>query len=127
MSSTYGILCLSHDPAIDTGHQCHTPDEAAQRIAGGIEGHAACDLLIGRYSYPLVEVGCPASKTQPAQLRCGHSSTVWVDAEWLRLLAACRTSSDPAVRDAAEHLRQMCWSPERVDRLRAELGLEPRP
>lgn len=123
MSSTYRILCLSHDPAITDEAEYSTSEAAAQRIAAGVGGHVSCDLAIGRYSYPLVEAGCPASRDQPAQLRCGHGSTIWVDAHWLRLLAAAHQSTDPAVLAAVTKGGHRCWPPERIQRLRLELDL----
>lgn len=123
MSSTYYILCLSHDPATTHG-EYRTPEEAETAITAGITGHPHCDLLIGRYSYPLVEAGCPASRNQPAQLRCCHGATVWADADVLRLLAAGYQSQDEAVLEATKQFEFHCWSWERVRRLRDELGIE---
>jgi hypothetical protein len=123
VSSTYRILCLSHDPAIDYG-EYRSSEDAEDAIADGIPEHARCDLLIGRYSYPLVEVGCPATRHQPAHLRCHHGGTVWVDADWLRLLTAARQSGDEAVQAAASKIRQHCWTSQRLDRLHDELGLD---
>lgn len=127
MSSTYYILCLSHDPAItvnDPGH--NTPAEAEEAIRDRASGHEHCDLMIGRYSYPLVELGCPASRDQPTNLRCTHGSTVWTDSEWLRLLAAAYQSSDPDVLKTATEGRHWCLPWERLRRLRVELGITPK-
>ncbi|MFF9631772.1 hypothetical protein [Streptomyces fradiae] len=125
MSSTYRILCLSHDPATTHG-EYPTPEEADAAIAAGLDEHPRCDLAIGRYSYPLVEVGCPTSRHQPAHLRCGHSATVWTDRDWLRLLVAARQSDDERVRAVAASLRRYCWPTERLARLHLELGI-PQP
>lgn len=122
MSSTYRILCLSHDPATTTGDY-RSREAAEAAISHGVDGHPNCDLSIGRYSYPLVEAGCPATKHQPANLRCCHGGTAWVDADWLRLLAAGYQTEDPAVQAAVSELRQHCWSWERLRRLRDELGI----
>ena len=51
MSSTYYVLCLSHDPAItvnDSGYS--SPEAAEEAIRDRASGHEACDLMIGRYS-----------------------------------------------------------------------------
>lgn len=128
MSSTYGVLCLSHDPAITAAYDYGSHENAAQAIAEGIEDHEHCDLLIGRYSAALVEAGCPRSKDQPANLRCCHGGTVWADADVLRLLAAAYQSQDEAVRSATKRFEFRCWSPERLRKLRRELGIdEPSP
>ncbi|MEU5974380.1 hypothetical protein [Streptomyces sp. NPDC047315] len=119
MSSTYRILCLSHDPAITISGSYHQPEDAEDAIRDQIPEHANCDLAIGRYSYPLIELGCPPSKDRPPRL-CTHGSTVWIDSDWLRLLAAAHTSADTTVQQAAKH-RCMPWH--RLRRLREELDL----
>lgn len=124
MSSTYPILCLSHDPAIiahDPGW--NRPEQAEEAIRAGVQGHEDCDLMIGRYSYPLVELGCPATCKY-------HGHTEWTDREWLILLAAAYQSDDPAVRQAAKDGHHHCLSWDRLRRLRVELGItvaEPEP
>ncbi|MFD7609682.1 hypothetical protein [Streptomyces sp. NPDC059828] len=124
MSSTYRILCLSHDPAVLHG-EYRTPEDATQHITEGVEGHPACDLLIGRYSYPLVEAGCPASRHQPAKLTCRHGDTVWAQSDVLRLLVAAYQSHDEIVRAAVKPFEGRCWTQERLHRLRDELGAWP--
>ncbi|MFJ4682023.1 hypothetical protein [Streptomyces sp. NPDC088789] len=96
MSSNYSVLCLSHDPAIivhDPGF--NRPQQAEAAIRDGIAGHEHCNLVIGRYSYPLIELGCPRSADlprdlRPAVVRCYHGSTEWIDKDWLLLLAGVR-------------------------------------
>ncbi|MFJ2707839.1 hypothetical protein ACIO3R_32265 [Streptomyces sp. NPDC087428] len=121
MSSTYRILCMSHDPATAHG-EWNRPEDAEAALAAGIDGHPHCDLLVGRYSYPLVEVGCPPTRDQPAKLTCGHNATIWVDAGWLRLLAVAQQSSDAAVQAATKGLG-LCWPMKRIRRLGDELGV----
>lgn len=127
MSSTYSVLCLSHDPAIivhDPGY--NRPEQAEQAIRDGITGHEDCDLMIGRYSYPLVELGCPPTLgAKPRRLNgttCCHSRTDWTDRDWLWVLAAAYQSPDLRMRAAIEkgHTRQ-CLPWERLRRLRVEL------
>jgi hypothetical protein len=125
VSSTYRLLCVSHDPALLEGEYVSSV-EAEAAVAAGVQGHQQCDLLIGRYSYPLVEVGCPASKHQPADLRCRHSKTMWVDSVWLRLLAAAQQSDDEHLTAAAAPFDRGCWAWERLRRLRDELGFTVR-
>lgn len=136
MSSTYRVLCLSHDPAliIETA-DWNRPEHAEGAIRDGITGHTDCDLMIGSYSYPLVELGCPRTFDRPEQLRgsvlrCTHGSTQWVDKEWLLLLAAAYQSDDPAMRAAIEAGHHGCLPWDRLRRLRVELGItvkEPTP
>jgi hypothetical protein len=128
VSSTYYILCLSHDPAITVNDPSYNrPEQAEAAIAEGIAGHAGCDLVIGRYSYPLVELGCPSTlgrrtPPRPNGITCCHGGTVWVDRDWLWILAAAYQSPDPAMMAAVErgHQRQ-CLPWERLKRLRNEL------
>ena len=125
MSSTYYVLCLSHDPAItvnDPGY--NRPEDAEEAIRDRPTGHEHCDLMIGRYSYPLVELGCPPSRDQPTQLGCTHGGTTWTDAKWLRLLAAAYQTADPAVQKTVGDGRHWCLPWERLRRLRVELGIE---
>ncbi|MGW3321104.1 hypothetical protein [Streptomyces virginiae] len=122
MSSTYYILCLSHDPATVEG-ECHTAEEAEQRIADGLETHPNCDLAISRHSGAVCEVGCHASKHRKTNLRCYHGGTLWTDADWLLLLAAAHQTTDPTVAAVAARAGHRCWPPERLQRLRLELDL----
>lgn len=132
MSSVYQVLCLTHDPAIltearwegGTGgeamvlalHAASNP-ETSEALAA----HIGCDLVVGRYSYPLVEVLCPPC-------RRGESGT-WdgcvgyhpngphrVDAPWLRIMLL-HWQAHPE----ADLRTPGCWGPERVKRLRLEL------
>jgi hypothetical protein len=124
VSSNYRVLCLSHDPAIIAkDSDFNRPEQAEAAIRDGVDGHEHCDLAIGRYSYPLVELGCPATRDQPAKLRCTHANTEWTEKGWLLLLAAAYQSEDPAVRQAALDGRHHCLPWERMQRLRVELGI----
>jgi hypothetical protein len=127
VSSIYRVLCLSHDPAIvvtDPGY--NRPEQAEEAIRAGVDEHPHCDLLIGRFSYPLVEAGCPASRDRAGGHRCTHGGTVWADADVLRLLAAGYQSQDAGVREATRRFEGWCWSWERLRRLRDELGISVR-
>ncbi|MEC4016108.1 hypothetical protein [Streptomyces sp. H27-D2] len=126
MSSSYHVLCLSHDPSIIASEYGHRPEPALEAITAGIDGHTGCDLVVGRYSYPLVEVGCPATRDQPAKLRCCHGGPQWIDRDWLRLLAAGYQTTDPLVDAAVKKVSGLCWPWERLRRLRFELEVELR-
>lgn len=126
MSSTYRILCLSHDPAVAAGSEWNTAAEAVERASdpgrfGDMAEHVSCDLLVGRYSYPLVEVGCPPR--EKSATGCMHLHAQWVSVEWTRLLAASLDAEAGPLRAAVEELTQRCrcWSRQRVERLRSEL------
>ncbi|MEU8278217.1 hypothetical protein ACFYOK_37380 [Microbispora bryophytorum] len=129
MSSTYRVLCLSHDPAIMTDGEYDSPGEAEAAVAAGVGGHAHCDLLIGRYSWSLVEIGCPPTTgpERPGPHYCyPHSGTVWVDLAWARLLVAAHDSTDVRVRVLAADRGLAHWPWERLRRLWDVLGLEAR-
>jgi hypothetical protein len=128
VSSQYKILCLSHDPAIEvTTPEWYRPEQAEEAIRAGVEGHENCDLMLGRYSYPLIELGCPS--TIPSQSRTGahkcygHGSTRWIGVEWVALLFHAQRQPDgSALRGLAGAGEFRCFSPERLRRLRVEMG-----
>lgn len=70
MSSVYRILCLNHDPALEVGDDgWRSAQEALAAVADreAAPGYPRCDLMVGRYSYPLVEVCWPAARAAPAR------------------------------------------------------------
>lgn len=125
MSSSYYILCVSHDPATSVC-ESSTPESAVQQIGDGIEGHYECDLMIERVSGGPVEIGCPPSAGRQAPPRCCHRDAKWIDVEWLRLLSRAYNSTDPRMLDAIKRGRFTCWTPDRLHRLRYALGEEQR-
>ncbi|MFI0156179.1 hypothetical protein [Streptomyces lydicus] len=120
MSSTYYILCLSHDPATVVSEH-HSPESAEAQVGHGIQGHHDCDLMVERVSGGPVEIGCPPAKTGPTS-PCSHRDTAWMDVEWLRLLGCAYNSADPRLLDAVRRGRFTCWTSERLHRLRHSLG-----
>lgn len=123
MSSTYRVLCLSHDPAIVAADgDWNRPEFAEAAVRDGVEGHETCDLLIGRYSYPLVEVGCPPQRE--GGLACGwHSRTQWTDRGWLQLLYQAQQEPTGKLLAAVTDQNQFrCWTPQRLARIAIELG-----
>jgi hypothetical protein len=129
MSSDYRVLCLSHDPAlVVTILEWPNPDgaiAAAKDPAStpGLGEHRGCDLMVGRYSYPLIEVCCVGKPHCPF-----IHPPEWINVEWLRLLYAAMTApASPALAEAVGSVPQ-CWRGPRVMRLRDELGVaEPSP
>lgn len=124
MSSTYYTLCLSHDPAIRIDRDHSTAEEALAAIAAGLDEHPDCDLLVGRFSYPLVEVACPPTRDQRHTPKClAHGGPAWASRELLRLLAAAYLSGDSAVRAATAVNAFQHWTPQRIHRLRDLLDI----
>lgn len=130
MSSNYRAICTSHTPALVIDHD-YTYDEANNLTTRDSLGdHTDCDVVIGRYSYPLVEAACLGRQLPgPSGCKGYHAGPHWVDVAWLRLLTAATTAPntvDPALlRTISTH---GCWTPERMTSLRAELGMpEPPP
>jgi len=129
MSSTYHVLCLSHDPAIilEPEFSLERALAAAANPAGyiGIAHHADCDLLVGRWSGGLMAIACPI-RPHPGEETGGHSTPQSVEVAWLRLLSAAHRMELPDA-DLSVAMQRLpgCWSPTRIYRLR-EL-LEPAP
>ncbi|WP_405479815.1 hypothetical protein [Streptomyces anulatus] len=124
MSSTYRVLCLSHAPAIVIDRDFNTPDDAVDGVVSLVTEHPHCDLMIGRYSSPLIEVACLSYAYRGGGPGCSHKHGKWVESEWLRLLALAYDSMDPRVAEAAKKGRFSCWTPDRLRRLHPELGIE---
>lgn len=128
MSSTYGLICLNHDPGIEIGDHTidYQPDSmlaVARNPGGDWVDHARCDLVVAAYSYPIVRIGCPGETVHGAGCRW-HNQPRWVEAQWLRLLISAYQSG--AVPDAVvEPFASRCWKRERALRLGPVLGLAP--
>jgi hypothetical protein len=131
MSSTYRILCLSHDPALVLVGEWPSLDEALSAVASRTLnasssniGHRDCDLVVGAYSYPLVRLWCPPCQSD--QPRWGHTSyhpnkPIAVNAFWLRLLWHVDQQQASATLAKTLAGRPGCWNPGRLTRLRCEL------
>jgi hypothetical protein len=130
VSSNYQLICVSHDPAIVFGPEYGSRgqwSDPVPALAAEAErndtAHAGCDLLVGRFSYPLIEVCCPRTRPRTRQSTGLHgpiyhpNTDEWIDADWLRLLAV----STPEQRATVS--RTECWTWEVAWRLRHELGL----
>lgn len=124
MSSAYRLLCVSHDPAIvidEDGDRDRAT--AVARSLRPVPGHPGCDLLVGRYSYPLIEVCCPAQGSRPGHPG-SHSEPQWVDAGFLRVaaIAVQRAAGDVQFAHAVRRL-SACWSATRLRSLAYELDV----
>ncbi len=136
MSSTFSVLCLGHDPAIETIHAARDVrdlDTALSLLPAQRVEHPRCDLLIARYSGGLVELICPPS-TEIGETR--HSGTYHphgperIEARWLRLLwAACSypTPREPELQAAVDAFAVTCWAWPRISRLGYVLGVKNHP
>lgn len=128
MSSNYHLLCLSHDPAIVLSeYDFQRADiSAVTRAYPGLADHQQCDIMVGRYSYPLVEVGCFGAITLEGPTGCKgyHNGIQWMDRDWLRLL--CTVNEHHSVNPQfMSPLTGRCWTPERLRRLAPGLGMNP--
>jgi len=130
MSSVYRVLCLNHDPAIVIDRDWDNGPEAIDAAANPdhhevLEFHTSCDLLVGRWSGSLCEVGCPPQPHEADKYgACYHTGPQWTSVDWLRLFeAALHVLPNPEVEKALKVFRRpyRCWSPERVERLRSVL------
>lgn len=115
MSSIYRPICLSHSPAL---------------VLPAIEGpnsppsaeHTHCDLVIGRWSGGLIELGCVPRTT--ALHPNTHANIEWMRAKWLRLLYVARLALNPDDLHPDVHPLRVaigdidpCWSPTLLARL----------
>jgi len=129
MSTSYRILCLSHDPAIILEPNWAGFDQALAAATDPakhveIANHAECDLLVGTWRGGLFLITCPP---RPHPREDGHHRLpVGGDIDWLRLLSAAYQAElpDPRLTAALKRLPE-CWSAERVYRLRHLLQPAP--
>jgi hypothetical protein len=119
MSSSYYLLCLSHDPAfrimeIDPKSEISSYDDLP-------ELHPNCDLLTVRVSGAPIEFGC-LGRLVTGSCR-GHEEANWVKADWLRILAIAQDARAEEVRRIRERPDLRCWDFGRIYRLRNYLEL----
>lgn len=118
MSSNWKVLCMSHDPATIISEHSFAAG-AEESIKEGYESHPHCDFLVMRVSGGPVEVGC-TGLTHPC---VGHNETVWVEADWIRILQYLdKEDGTPTeiTRLRNKHTLK-CWTAERLHRLRYSL------
>lgn len=119
MSSTYRILCLSHDPAIDvddSGDGFRSLEDAVSAILsrrGSAEIHQGCDLVVVRWSGSIISAYCPQNCPR-------HATDDQVDAFWLRLLILTPVE---AYDRASAQWSSRCWTRSRAMRMRYLLGV----
>lgn len=126
MSSQYKIWCLSHNPAViawgdDCSDRAVVIDKAAALTNGTEESqqHKGCDLVVGRYSYPLIEVICLGCRTAGY-----HVQPIEWQADTLRLiLIGMRAEVSTVTYPIATEAGRICWNFERLNRLRLQLGI----
>lgn len=124
MSSRYSPICLSHDPGIILDPEFTYAEANALNSRDRFDGHETCDIVIGRFSYPLIEVACLGSQLPgPTGCKNTHRSPEWIDRGWLRLLFAATTPPNAVHPEVLRPLVGGCWPLERLSRLRNELGL----
>jgi hypothetical protein len=126
VSSVYRFLCLSHDPAIVIDQDLTLGDIAsAKRSHPALEDHQDCDIIAGRFSYPLVEAGCFGGMQMEGATGCKgcHSGIIWTDADWLRLLDAAAAAG---IGDDVLSPLTRCWPLDRLRKLRREIRLPDR-
>lgn len=119
MSGNYRTICLNHNPAlILLDAEWGSPEGAADALAavldrdpdGYLSDHAACDLLIGRWSGGLIQLCCPRRDMHGWM----HRDPEWVEVGWLRLAHAALLAGvhlEPKYRIPA------CWTDDRIRRL----------
>lgn len=125
MSSTYDLICLSHEPALPLGMEMNR-DQFGRIVEAreyAVDDHAECDIMVGRWSGGLVEMGCLGNSNHPSMY---HTNVRWLEIALLRVLyQAARAPKDDQLASALGPVLSTCWSWRRLDRLRVLLG-EPR-
>lgn len=120
MSSRYKLICLSHDPGIEVGDAAdwRRPEMAIGAVvmrSGPAADHKDCDLVVGRYSYPLIEVACLGVPEGVRHDGFHAANPMWVRTGWLRLLHHGRMNDDAT--DRLVRSDASCWPEARLNRL----------
>jgi len=137
MSDDFHAFCCSHDPAFNLTDFDVGRDEVEPMIRRMRQDspHSDCNLLIGRYSGSLIDIGCPGSLGtdrgfgEAFGCASGHKEIKWIDARWLKLALALlgptgSIQSGPGAEEL-DAVTRWCWTPERIHRLRRILTSEP--
>lgn len=129
MSSDYETICLDHDPPIVSHGDYRTAQEALAEARRPYR-HPHCDLLVGRWSGGLVEVGCPGQAAHDNRPHPGwHRDTQWIQVPWLRLAVAAlelppEVRTEHRIGEMLTGALDFCWQEHRVRRLSLVLGME---
>lgn len=129
MSSTYRGICLNHAPAlefpVDSVYQSlpefvdmiHRGKDLAIRDRTDtleIVAHAGCDVIVGEYSYPLVEIYCVSFEHNHARPeRFSAKDLNWL---WHKLNSDRRRERREARHTLAQQAAP-CWNLDRLNRL----------
>lgn len=130
MSSNYYLLCMNHNPALVIDVDSQSIDITSGLVESMRQGallpgnsydhllvHKECHLMIGRYSYPLIELGCLEGMAH------GHSGIKWIDRDVLRVMLYLDDKF--GVTEEVHRLLQpwrKCFGLELVRLLRNEIG-----
>jgi len=120
VTGDYWPICLSHDPGLELDHVGDRDEAAAvaqAKIMASAGPHRGCDLVLARYSNPLVEVACLPGAPTGTRHAAWHAAPEWVDVGWLQLLSWAQ-HHDVAVDEQLTLSVGLCWPPTRLDRLR---------
>jgi hypothetical protein len=125
VSSDYRLVCLSHNPGLGIGTEYVSPDEAVSALGTMLPDHGDCDVVLGRWSGALVELGCLGGR-RPGHGSLYHVVVLWTRAEWLALaLAVVQNGSHPeSVVRVLERATRDCWTVDRLTRMRNLLATE---
>jgi hypothetical protein len=115
MSSSYYILCMSHDPATVVS-ESSTEQTAIELVGEGFETHPSCDFLVMRVSGAPVEFTCTGDTAA-----CLHSHEQTADADWLRVMQKLEELASAETEIMRRRHTLKCWSKERMHRLRSRL------
>lgn len=130
MSSTYRGICLNHAPAlefpVDSTYQNLTDFAAMVQLGNDlpirgrsdtleIRAHAGCDVVIGSYSYPLINIYCLPNLDhlhfKPEPFSAKDLNHLW------HLLNSDRRADRREARRTMANLPTPCWGPDRLNML----------
>lgn len=121
MSSTYHLLCMSHDPAtviteLRSGATDNTRVKEVLPTPAELERtHPLCDFAISRTSGAPIELGCLGFGDCPCG---GHQGIKWVRIEWLKILVIAQDARAEDISKIRGRPELECWSDKRLHRLR---------